>query len=119
MDKLSVLVGAKTRAYRKKLGWTQEELAARAGMDFTSIGAAERGVRNLSLNSLARVAEVLGVDLADLLRVAEKKEAAEEKREMIEFEWNHLIASQDLEHVKMAMAVAKHLLSHLENHHRP
>jgi len=41
------------------LGLLKEEVAEKAGMDFTSIGAAERGVRSLSLKSLARVAKAL------------------------------------------------------------
>ncbi|MBU0568657.1 helix-turn-helix transcriptional regulator [bacterium] len=41
------------------MGLLKEEVAEKAGMDFTSIGAAERGVRSLSLKSLARVAKAL------------------------------------------------------------
>jgi len=46
----------------------KEEVAERAGMDFTSIGAAERGARSLSLKSLAKVARALDVPIEELVR---------------------------------------------------
>ncbi|MEK7275526.1 MAG: hypothetical protein AAB110_09735, partial [Candidatus Desantisbacteria bacterium] len=42
--------------------------------DFTSIGAAERGVRNLSLKSLHRVAQALGVPIEELVCLPKKEE---------------------------------------------
>jgi transcriptional regulator with XRE-family HTH domain len=68
---LQELVGTRIRALRKARGWTQEDLGGWAELDFTTIGGAERGERNLSLNSLARVAAALEVDLAWLVRPEE------------------------------------------------
>jgi len=68
MNDISKRIGQRIRELRKQAGLTQEDLAERAGMDFTSIGAAERGNRNLSLKSLARVAEALGVSLEEIFR---------------------------------------------------
>ena len=74
---LQQLVGTRIRVLRKAKGWTQEELGGRAELDFTSIGGAERGERSLSLNSLARVAAALDVELASLVRPAESEDGAE------------------------------------------
>jgi len=41
------ILGKTIRASRLSLGWTQEELAARAGLHPTYIGSVERGERNL------------------------------------------------------------------------
>jgi transcriptional regulator with XRE-family HTH domain len=53
------LLGANVRHHRKLNSLSQEELAARAGM--------ERGVRNPSVRALGRLAEALGVTPHELL----------------------------------------------------
>lgn len=47
---------------------SQEELAARAGMHRTYVGAVERGERNISVISLQRLATALEVQVARLTR---------------------------------------------------
>ena len=49
----------------------QEQLAATAALDRTYISGLERGVRNPSLSTQARIAEALAVPLHDLLSRAE------------------------------------------------
>ncbi len=58
--------GAAIRNYRDKLGISQEELAARAGLHRTYISDVERGARNVSLESIHRLAEALEVTLSVL-----------------------------------------------------
>lgn len=62
-DDLAAL-GAALRHYRDRARITQEELAERSGLHVTYIGGAERGERNLSYRSLARILEALGVSWA-------------------------------------------------------
>jgi transcriptional regulator with XRE-family HTH domain len=59
--------GKHLRKLREEKGWTQEELADRAGMHFTYIGQIERGVRNPSLVNLYKLARALKVDSGELL----------------------------------------------------
>ncbi len=61
-------LGKKVRARRKKLGYSQEELAHRAGVHATYLSAIERGERNPALENLHAIAYALGVALADLFR---------------------------------------------------
>jgi transcriptional regulator with XRE-family HTH domain len=68
---LSETVGANIRRYRKERGLTQEQLGERSELDWTTIGAAERGVRYLSVQSLYRVAQALGVSMNDLIDTPE------------------------------------------------
>lgn len=61
-------VGQHVRARRKQAGLSQEELAERAGLSYKFLGEVERGTENVSLDSLARIAKVLKVKLADLVQ---------------------------------------------------
>jgi transcriptional regulator with XRE-family HTH domain len=62
------IVGANIRAQRKRLGLTQEGLADRAGMHLVEVGRAERGVRDLRVSSVAKLARALDVPAMELLR---------------------------------------------------
>ncbi|MBU3934235.1 MAG: helix-turn-helix domain-containing protein [Candidatus Omnitrophica bacterium] len=60
--------GNKVKKLRKDKGWSQEELAKKAGLHRTYIGSIERSERNISLINIGRVAKALGVKLENLLR---------------------------------------------------
>jgi len=51
--------GKRLRQLRRSSGWTQEELAERAGLHPTYIGGIERGERNLGLDNIIRLARAL------------------------------------------------------------
>ena len=52
---------------RKERGWSQEALAAEAGLDRTYISGIERRVKNPTLTVVDRVAVALNCRLGDLL----------------------------------------------------
>jgi CheY-like chemotaxis protein/DNA-binding XRE family transcriptional regulator len=58
--------GAAVRLRRDYLGISQEELAGRAGLHRTYISDVERGARNVSLESMSRLAEALEIPLCTL-----------------------------------------------------
>jgi len=60
-------VGERARARRKELGLSQMALADQIGLHFTFVSSVERGERNLSLSSLLRLAEGLGINPAELV----------------------------------------------------
>jgi len=66
MDLLLTL-GARVRGIRGELGWTQVELARRAGLSPRFLVELEKGEGNISLVRLAEVATALGVSLATLV----------------------------------------------------
>lgn len=59
--------GDMVRLYRKRLGYSQEELAGRAGIHRTYIGGIERGERNPTLAMIHRLARALDIPPSRLL----------------------------------------------------
>ena len=66
------LVAANVRRRRLDQSLSQEELADRCGLHRTYVGAIERGERNVTVNTLFRLAEALACDATDLLRLGEE-----------------------------------------------
>lgn len=67
-SKATIKLGKRVRALRDELEWTQEDLADAAGMHWTYVGQIERGLRNLSLTNLLKLAVALKVDPGDLVK---------------------------------------------------
>ena len=65
-DSTKQAFGACVRRARLRAGLSQEGLADRCDLDRTYIGGVERGERNPSLTSLAKVAAGLGITLSEL-----------------------------------------------------
>jgi transcriptional regulator with XRE-family HTH domain len=62
-------VGRNLRAYRQARGLSQEAFADLVGVHRTYMGGLERGERNLTLKSVERIAERVGIEALDLLRL--------------------------------------------------
>ncbi|MBI3921711.1 MAG: helix-turn-helix domain-containing protein [Armatimonadetes bacterium] len=60
-------VGSSIRTRRLQVGLTQESLALEAGLNRTYISDVERGSRNLSLDTIQRLARALDIPLSRLL----------------------------------------------------
>ena len=61
------VVGSSLRSARKRLGFSVQGLAERAGVSFGLISELERGTGNPSLQTLQRLAGALGVSIGQLL----------------------------------------------------
>lgn len=66
-DQLLQHLASNVKTRRKQLGITQEILALDAGIDRTYISQIERGISNPSLLVLVKVAEILDVEVVELL----------------------------------------------------
>ncbi len=64
--------GKAVRKARTAAGLTQEELADHSGLDRSYIGGVERGERNPTLSVIEKIAEGLGVTLAELFSYSAK-----------------------------------------------
>lgn len=64
---LRAILARNVRVFRHGLGFSQEELAERAGLHRTYIGSIERGERNVSVDNIERLAKALNVTPQRLL----------------------------------------------------
>ena len=65
---LNQVVATNLRKLRKGMGISQEDLAEKCGLHRTYVGAIERSERNITLQTLERLAGSLGVSPHDLLK---------------------------------------------------
>lgn len=70
---LQTSLGAAIRAERKRLGWSQEELAGEAGLNRSYVTDLENGRRTPNLGTLVQVADALGMRVGELLTAAEAR----------------------------------------------
>ena len=70
-QRLRRVLGDNLRRLRAERGYSQETLAARAGVHRTFIGSVERAECNISLDNLGKLAAGLGVPVPRLLDASE------------------------------------------------
>lgn len=63
-------LGENIARYRKAAGLSQDQLADKIGMERRSIQRYERGERDPTYSHLVLIADVLGVDVVDLVKEA-------------------------------------------------
>ena len=63
---IKLLFGRALRALREERGYSQEELAERAGLHRNYVGGIERGERNVGLENIGKLAKALSVRTRDL-----------------------------------------------------
>jgi len=59
-------LGEAVRYYRKRAALSQEKLAEKSDLSTVFVSHIERGVENVSVDALARIAKALGIQLRDL-----------------------------------------------------
>lgn len=100
-------LGKRIREERLKLHFTQERLAEAIGVSNTYIGLIERGERSLSLDTLVRLANQLGVTVDYLLQDSVKPD-----NEVYENIWRQLFMKASAEQQEMIINMVKLLLNY-------
>jgi transcriptional regulator with XRE-family HTH domain len=59
--------GQRVRELRRERNLSQEAFALKCALDRTYVGGIERGERNVALRNIERIAQTLGLSLAELL----------------------------------------------------
>lgn len=65
-DALRKRLGAKVRELRTGRRWSQESLAAKAGLSYKFVGEVERGIANPTVSTLGSLASALDVAVSEL-----------------------------------------------------
>lgn len=68
MNEIGQIIGNRIKQLRKEHGWSQEELAHCANINRTYIGELERGEKNATIDSLAKVVNALETTFEELFR---------------------------------------------------
>ena len=66
-------MGQKVQEIRRDLGGNQQQLADSADLDRTYISAVEHGKQNLTLGTIVKLADGLGVELKQLLSQRDRR----------------------------------------------
>lgn len=74
-------LGGRIREMRKARGRSQEALAAELGSDRAVLGRIERGAKNVTMTTAARIANALEVDLDELVRGLPRYDAGADEPE--------------------------------------
>lgn len=106
-SKLGVVLGANIAERRKKLGWTQAELAERIGVDTETVSRFERGSNLPSLQRLENLADALKIPLFQLVAASSPKP---DDQAYIIGEWFSDLPPKDRE---FAMNTLKQLCVHM------
>ena len=68
MDNIQVRIGKKIRALRDEKGFSQEVLAFKCKLHRTYISDVERGIRNVSIKNIEKIAKAIGVSVGELIK---------------------------------------------------
>ncbi|WP_429248807.1 helix-turn-helix domain-containing protein [Massilia sp. UYP32] len=67
LGRAQLIFAANVRRTRKLRGYTQQQLADLAQLESSYISSVERGVRNITICNMERIAVALGVTIRDLV----------------------------------------------------
>ena len=103
-------LGARIREERLRLNLTQAQLAEAVDISDTYMGAIERGERSLTLDTLVRLVNRLGITIDYLL----SDSVMDSDASIIE-QFKQIIDCQPLERKQMAINVLRAIFSYFEN----
>ncbi|USB32375.1 helix-turn-helix transcriptional regulator [Paenibacillus sp. YPG26] len=103
-------LGKRLRQERRKMHWTQEKLAERVDVSDAYIGQIERGERSLSLDTLIRLANELGVTVDYLLH-----DSIEITEDQFVNQLRQIMMNRSPKEKQMALDMIKLMFTHLDD----
>jgi len=89
---ITLRFGQKIRLLRKQQGISQEELGFKANLHSTHIGMIERGVKNISIETIEKLSNALGITISELFN---ENYILNNKKETLLTEINGILRSKD------------------------
>lgn len=106
-------LGLRVRAARQRVGLTQEELAGRVSRTPESISNIERGLQAPSVETLAELARILDVPIADFFDALGRSESVKSSERLaLELSLSELARSLTDRDLAVAVAQVSALLQH-------
>jgi len=99
-------LGTRIKDLRKKKKLTQDELSEAAEMNGKHLGEVERGLINISIQNLDKIAESMGVPLLTLLDIEHKK-----SKEELEQEIANMVSSSSYEQTQLIHRIVSDIVS--------
>lgn len=103
-------LGRRLRQERHKMNWTQEKLAEKVEVSDAYIGQIERGERSLSLETLVKLANQLGVTVDYLLH-----DSIEITDDRFMNQIRQIMLSRSPKEKQLALDVIKVMFAHLDD----
>lgn len=103
-------IGERIRAYRNKMNITQAQLGEQSGVEPSNISHIERGATKVSLPTLIKIANTLGVSLDDLVY-----DSLEKSRHISNKEMNELLSDCNDNELKSILEMVKSTKAILRN----
>lgn len=103
-------LGKRIREERKRLNLTQAELAEAIDISDTYMGAIERGERSLTLDTLVRLVNRLGVTVDYML-----SESVPDSDSNIMEQFKQVIDGQPMNRKQMAVQILRTIFSHMDD----
>lgn len=87
LDQFKVAVREELRDQRTSLGLSMNRLAEKAGLSQQSVSYLERGIRQPSMESLARICNAMSIRLSDFIRKVEDrcKDESDGERKVVRY----------------------------------
>lgn len=104
-------LGKRIREERKRLNLTQAELAEAIDISDTYMGAIERGERSLTLDTLVRLVNRLGVTVDYML-----SESVPDNDSNIMEQFKQIIDGQPMNRKQMAIQILRTVFSHMDDY---
>lgn len=108
MSYIAKLIGERLRNKRKELGWSQEYTAEKASLHPTYIGQVERGEKNATIDSIAKICAGLNYPMENLFRYIN----LEESNEDIAGKCYHLINQQTKSDQKQLLEILQKVIEY-------
>lgn len=104
-------LGKSIKQERQKLNLTQEQLSEKLDISISYLGRIERGERNIPLDTLVRLANILNVSIDYLL----KDSKTENNNNVLTCEINQLISQLSNSEKTVVLDMIRLMVSHFEN----